>query len=444
MGTRAERWLNRLFAVASVFLLLTILGESSAWATGDKGNTKLAIVVEGAPPSLRGGIGGELPSPWTQVDASLVGAAAKKRQLSRSLKALEDPATKGQYTSKLVMVAGDVGGRAAVVVVISTKRNDRKGHVILVADTGETLVDTQVALGAPADDAAMLAKAFRDKLDPLTRPDEPAAKPEPVAAVTATPVEGPKPDATPSAPRAPTTDAPPPPPPTQPEGAEPPPVLVGTLGVHVANRHLELRGVVTSAPVAYDSGFVLTPALAVDLFPGARSGSKVLEDFGVFGDVALGLHSEASWTRFDAGLKYRFWLKRAWSGAMIAPSVGYSQESYASDTPNDRRPPKSYKMVRPRVDVRVPVWRIAILGGAGFLAALDSGELADQFRDATVLGWEADLAATVPITRALEIRAGFGYRRMIYWFSPQRGDPNFARGANDQTFRPEIGVTAHL
>lgn len=441
---RGKRWIARLFVFGSVLFLVAILAEGAAWA--QKPNTTLAIIVEGAPPSLRGAIGNELPSPWTQVDATAVAAAVKKRQLSKNMKALEDPATTGQYTSKVSLVAGDVGARAVLTVVESTKKTDRKAHVVLVADSGEVVVDTTVALAAPADDGPTIAKAFVDKLEPLTHPA--AAKPEPTPPVapTATPAETPKPEATakPATPNPPAKDTPAAAPPAQPDGPEPPPMFVGTVALQLANRHLDLRGVRFSNPIQYDSGFVLTPALAIAFFPGTNSGSKVLEDLGLIGDLQLGFPKNASWTRFDIGLQYRFWLKREWKGVMIAPSVSYGQESFAVDNPGETKPPVAYKLVRPRVDARIPIWKIAVLAGAGFLVSLDSGEFADKFRDATVLGWEGDIAIAVPIMKALEIRAGFAYRRIIYWFSPETGDPNFARGAHDVTFRPDIGVTAHF
>jgi hypothetical protein len=443
MGTRAA-------SLLLLIAILTILGEGSSWAQQQqqqqgpaKPMTTVLIIVEGAPPALRGGIGVQLPSPWTQADAAAVATAAKKRQMSRSLRALENPSTKEQYTTKLALLAADVGVRAALTVVVITKRNDRKGHVVLVTDTGDELVDTYVALGEPADDAPTIAKAFSDKLDALAHPASAKAEPTTAAAPGASP-EAPKSDAAPSE-GTPAKDAPATAPPTTPPGTEAPPLLVGTLAFELAARSLDFRGVgFRSTPEPFDSGLVPTPALAVDFFPAARTGTSVLRDLGVTGDFRYGFASGDSWTRFDIGLKYRIVLRRDWNAPMIAPSVTYGQESYSYGSPSEKLPNVSYGGIRPRVDVRVPVWKIAVHGGGGFLFVLARGDLATKFSDPSVLGWEADLGVSFPLNSLLEVRAGFGYRRYIYYFSPQPSDTNFAYGAHDQMFRPDIGVIAHL
>lgn len=237
-------------------------------------------------------------------------------------------------------------------------------------------------------------------------------------------------------------------------------MLVGTVAMELADRYLRYRDVVTEL-YSDESGIAPTPSIAVDAFPGARTGTPVLQDVGVFGDFKYGIvqaksldagkEASVTWSRFDVGIKYRLLLfKREWRAPMIAPSVSYGQETYIFKNPTPPSPQAldtpsvAYKMVRPRVDARAPIGPIAVLAGAGFLWVVSSGEVAKEFRDATVLGWEADLGLTVPIGRMFEVFGGIAYRRYIYWFSPVAGDANIANGAHDQIRRLGLGVSAHL
>jgi hypothetical protein len=85
-----------------------------------------------------------------------------------------------------------------------------------------------------------------------------------------------------------------------------------------------------------------------------------------------------------------------------------------------------------------------VLAGGSFLGVLSSGEVASRFRNPTVIGWEADLGAALPLGKIFELRGGVAYRRYIYWFSPQAGDTNIANGAHDQIFRADLGVSAQF
>jgi hypothetical protein len=452
------RFLARFF-VASVLTLLTLValfGELSAWGQNAKGSPTLVLIVEGgAGPKLATAILTELSS-WTRADAKAVAAAAKKRELAASLEELHSPVSKGPYLLRLGRVASDVGAAAAVAVEVS-KGKPRQAHVVLVSAAGGTKLDVDVTLGAPADDATTIARALSIPLGTLGPQEAPPSKlddagaPPPASDASA---EAPKPA------EAAAEDAGPTPPRAAPEKVgEEPPLVVGTVAIQLANRHLNYRDAVTSLP-ADDSGLAPTPSVAIEVFPGSRTGTVFLQDIGVFGDFDLGIvhgktlpggsKASASWTRFDVGLKYRIWLwGRDWKKPMIAPSVSYGQESYSYDdsapspTPLET-PSVAYKMIRPRLDLRVPVGPIALLGGGGYLAVVKSGEVSSKFRDPRVIGWEADLAATLPLGTLFEARAGVGYRRYIYWFSPQEGDTNIANGAHDQVLRIELGASAHF
>jgi hypothetical protein len=234
-------------------------------------------------------------------------------------------------------------------------------------------------------------------------------------------------------------------------------MVVATLAFELANRHLNYRDAVTPAP-SDNSGLSPTPAIAVEVYPAARSGTAYLQDLGVFGDFKYGIVSSkqvaaddkatVSWTRFDAGIKYRLWVRPGGRALMVAPSLSYGQESYSFKETNPSSsaldtPGAAYKYVRPRVDLRLPLGPVALLAGGGYLAILSSGEVAQSFQSPTVIGWEADAGVTVPLGKTFELRGGAAYRRMTYWFSPVTGDKNIANGAHDQIVRADLGVSAH-
>src|SRR5262249_47397608 len=141
------------------------------------------------------------------------------------------------------------------------------------------------------------------------------------------------------------------------------------------------RDAVTKNLRSDDSGVVPTPALALDLFPLARESTAFLRDLGLFGDFKAGLVQDKpfttgmkvpiSWTRFSVGLKYRIWIERDWKAPMIALSASYGQESYSFGSAGPPEPldtpSAAYKILRPRLDARVPIGPIVVIPGLGFL-----------------------------------------------------------------------------
>jgi hypothetical protein len=452
MGNEAVRYLARVLA-ASIVMVLTMFGASPAWAEGAR---TLVIVIEGGGPNLPTAIAGELGARWTRADAKAVASAAKTRELPDSPTALDSLTTKGPYLLRLGRVASDVGATASVAILVS-KGKTREAHVVVVSAAGATRLDTQVTLGAPAEDAATITRAFSVELDALVKPEAPASKPAPTPTPSS---EAAKPLAPTASTASTAKDAPSPPPPTGTGSESAPPLLVATATLGAAIRHLSYRDDVTPLH-SDDSGVAPSPAIAVEVYPGARSGTVVLQDLGLFGDFDLGLvhdkklpdgsKASVTWTRFDVGLKYRIWLRhRDWKALMIAPSLSYGAESYSFQDPTPPpvnsldTPSVGYQILRPRVEGRIPVGPIVVLPGAGYLGILDSGEVASKFRNTTAVGWEADLGVTLPITNALEVRGDIGYRRITYWFSPKAGDLNIANGAHDQIFRAGLGISARL
>ena len=451
MVNATDRFLARFFLAATVLALLAIFGEAAAWAKDAKGGAPTVVIVvdrSGGGDEAAAAIGAELPQPWTRADADAVGSAAKKRNLPESLKALDGPKTKGPYLQKLAQVAVDVGARGAVVVQI---RKNREGRVDLISTAGATLVDAPVTLGAATENAALVARRFSAELAALLPKEEAAPKPE-----TAAPSSAADPPAEASKPA---PDAPPSTKPQEKTGPEPPPLLVATVAMELANRNLSYQDVVTKNIRSDNSGLAPTPAIAADVFPLARSGILVLQDIGISGDVKLGIvgakklddgtKASITWTRFDAGLKYRIWLRRDWKAPMLAASVSYGQESvhFSASTPPAEpldTPSVAYEVLRPRVDLRVPIGPIAVLAGGGYLAVLKSGDLAGRFRNPSVLGWEADLALAVPIGSTFELRGGLEARRFIFLFAPAAGDPYIASAAHDQILRAHLGISVHL
>jgi hypothetical protein len=230
--------------------------------------------------------------------------------------------------------------------------------------------------------------------------------------------------------------------------------------MEVADRHLNYRQVVTTNLHSDESGPVLMPSIALDVFPFARDTTRVLQDIGIFGDFKRGLGSHktladgtkvpAAWTRFDVGIKYRIMIKRNWNAPHVALSLSYGEESYSfspSAPPAEPLdiPSVDYQIIRPRIDARLPIGPIVILPGVGFLGILDSGDFVTKFRDPSVYGWEADLALAVPVIgKFLAVRGGIAYRRFVHQFSPSVGDAYIANVATDQMLRVDLGVSAEF
>jgi hypothetical protein len=434
-----------------VLALLTAFGEASAWAAAP---ATMVIVVDGDD-KLATAIPAELPAPWAPADPDAVTAAAQKRRFPASTGALRDKKARGPYVQKLLQVAVDSGAKAALVVYVP-KGKKRVAHVTLLSSAGPTLVDTQVSLASPDQDAAVVTRAFSRELVALGASPEPAPQPAPATApapaVGETLPDAPKP-ATPPAP-----DAPPAAPKAEAAGAIAP-WIVATATMELANRHLTYSDVVTSNIHSDNSGIVPMPAIALDLFPFAPGGTRFLQDLGVFGDFKLGLVSQktladgtkapASWTRFDAGLKYRIWIKRTPKSPIISLALSYGQESYrfhpstAPAEPLDT-PSASYAILRPRIEARVPVGPVVLLVGGGYLAVLDTVAFAGNFRDPSIYAWEADFALAVPIGNVIEVRGGIAYRRFVHIFGAAKGDPYIASVADDQMFRGDLGISAHF
>jgi hypothetical protein len=460
MVNGAVRALARFWGACVLAVLTIFFSEGSASAAPH--GTLVLIVDGGAGEKLASAIGTQLPAPWSVADAKAFSAAAKNHKLPSGLGSLDDEKTEEKYLQTLGQVITEAGANAAVAVQVQKGRR-RFARVILLSAAGASLVDRQVTLAGPEEDAMRITRAFQSELAALVPAEgaKPGPAPAPSPAGPTLQGEPAKPSGTEPAPAA-SASASASAGPSSPSTPLPAPWMVATVAFQLANRRVGYRDVITANIHHDNSGFVPTPAIGVDFFPFAiAKGSRgFLADFGLFGDFMLGLGAEkkltdgttvpVGWSRFDAGLKYRLWLKeRNWGSPMLAFSLSFGQEAYLfhNKTPPEEpldTPSAAYKIVRPRVDARVPIGPIALSAGLGYLGVLNTVSFVKKFRDPSVYAWEAEGAVSVPLGSIVEPRVGVSYRRFVHQFHPKEGDDYIANVATDQILRVELGVSAHF
>ena len=251
------------------------------------------------------------------------------------------------------------------------------------------------------------------------------------------------------------------------------------LGIELGGRSFEYTDPITNNLRPYDVFGVPILAVEAEIYPGATTGTPVLEHIGLtvaYGH-GFGLSSQTtddpplkfgtSWNRFAAGLRYRIPL-----GKNGAPVIGLSgrfgfvnftfepegdtpEETAASDAIKKEVASVSYKYLRPGIDGRIPIGPVAILASFGYLGVIDAGDperdvyprftsdngpTTNPASDASIGAIDMGLGVGIRLVAGLEARLMAEYTRFFYAFEPNVGDEYVAGGALDQFFGIRAGA----
>lgn len=406
---------------------------------------RVALHVEGAGAGdLADTLGGLLPETVDVVPGKELGLALAKQgqRLPFGLVISLDRQRKPVLT-RVGKALEALGAEALVVGFVRPRKQGGREALVLVLEPGrdEPSIEKVVALGAPGTSAELEA-ALAEAVD-AWKPPPPPPEPEPAPTSAAVEVEA-------------ATDA---------SGDDEPGGSVGERPSGVVGH--EIVSVAVAFDLAgrffdYNDGLgtnlrsysTLTPAVTgrLEAYPLATTGVPVLEGLGLYGEIrsALGLSSatddgtsvDTSWTRFGGGLRLRLPFGPREQPFVVAARGGLVRDAFALEATGqlaDEVPSVGYTFVRGGLDARLPLGPIALTLEAGYLGALEAGEVAARFRDATVGGLDVGGGVAVPIAYGFEARLTGQYVRWFYAFTPVPGDAYVAGGALDEYLHVELG-----
>ena len=433
--------------LAALGMMLAMLAFSIESAASDP--DAVAIFVQGEHAKEIGdAIAAALPADWKPIDREQFAAAmTTEGQRTPIATAMAKPKSRAQLLARVRDAA--LATHVRSVVIAHVTRTGAKSSVSLV------VID-------PTRDVAPAIRRIPQTSGAPERSDLAAALAEGLPAHAAEPPPNEVPQAPPPPPSpSPVVDPPMPPRDARPEGA---PVLPGrrlgfsgdlldvAAGVTFRSRHFRYNEARTRSLAPYDVDGVPSIGAAVEIHPFGREVRSPLAGLGIVGVLqsAVGLESQGpvgarvqtSWTRFDAGLRYRL----RWRGVEGGVTGQYGREAFgfSGGTPAQDLPDARYGFGRGGLDVRVPIGPIAIRAQAAYLLVLSAGGVGGRFRDASTNGVEGSLGASLPLTRLLEVRAGVTYARYLYAFSPAVGDARVAGGALDEMFGGQVALALRL
>ncbi len=220
-----------------------------------------------------------------------------------------------------------------------------------------------------------------------------------------------------------------------------------SAGIEIGTRDFRYTDRRTAALRDYTLTAAPLVAVGGEAYPFAASGRAFVADLGVAGDYARAFALASApassssgsvgteWSRFAVGPRLRI-RPLGDGGPLLHASLQYGEESFAlasSDAlGNAALPAVAYRYLRPDVDARFALGRFAAHFGAGYLAVLAGGAVAERFPSASVGGVEAHLGVAFTLARGLELRADADYRRYFYSLHPAPGSALVAGGALDQ------------
>jgi hypothetical protein len=249
-------------------------------------------------------------------------------------------------------------------------------------------------------------------------------------------------------------------------------------GIEIGGRSFEYTDPITNNLRPYDVFGVPIMALEAEIYPGATSGTPVLENIGLtvaYGH-GFGLSSQTeeeppkkfgtSWNRFAAGLRYRIPFGKNGSPVIgLSGRFGFVNFTFEpeGDTPEEVQASEdikrevgsvSYKYLRPGIDGRIPIGPVAILASFGYLGVIDAGDperdVYPRFTsdndnnnpasDASIGAIDLGIGLGFRLVDGLEARLMFDYTRFFYAFTPNVGDEYVAGGALDQFFGIRAGA----
>jgi len=259
------------------------------------------------------------------------------------------------------------------------------------------------------------------------------------------------------------------PPPTQPERTQrpepvaPPPAppppewrypgFDVSVGARIFTRTMSWDGDATQAMRPYDLSAAPALRLAIELFPGALTDSRVARLFGVVAhyETAIALSTvDARGRNYDtatsslfAGLKVRapFETERH----ELALVVGYRRQDFTvrgeGDVAVNGAPDLGYSSVQFGLSSRWALsHRVAFSLDASYLAVLETGQLAEVFPHVSSFGLDVLAGLAIGIAGGVELRAGADFRSYFHSFNPEAGDRYALTGATDQQLAGWLAV----
>jgi hypothetical protein len=187
---------------------------------------------------------------------------------------------------------------------------------------------------------------------------------------------------------------------------------------------------------------------AAELYPLATTRITVLQDIGFTGGYQRTLPFESAspegdpipttFSRILAGVRARIRIAPAEIG--VSAAFGWQEAVFeAEGRIREQVPTVAYRYVRPGLDARLRLTRIAFELAGAYELVLDSGELGERFTGTTIHGIDALAAVSLRVTDWFEARLSGEYSRRFFSFSSAAGDAYAASGAYDQAFALSFG-----
>lgn len=413
-------------------------------ASSEASRHRVALHVEGAGAGdLPDTLGGLLPDTVDVVPVKELGLALAKQgqRLPFGLVISLDRQRKPVLT-RVGKALEALGAEALIVGFVRPRKQGGREALVLVLEPGrdEPSIEKVVALGTPGT-AAELEEALREATDAW----KPPPPPEPEAAPTTEPTQTEAAADTSADDEAGGSES------ERPSGVVGHEILSVAVAFDLAGRFFDYNDGLGANLRSYST---LTPAITgrLEAYPLATTGVPVLEGLGLYGEIrsALGLSSatddgtsvDTNWMRFGGGLRLRMPFGPREQPFVVAARGGLVRDAFTLDASGqlaDEVPSVGYTFVRGGLDGRIPLGPVALTVEAGYLGALEAGDVAARFRDATLGGIDVGGGLAVPIAYGFEARLTGQYVRWFYAFTPVPGDAYVAGGALDEYLHVELG-----
>jgi hypothetical protein len=224
-------------------------------------------------------------------------------------------------------------------------------------------------------------------------------------------------------------------------------------GPEFGARRVAFRDRLTPGLAGYQSGVL--PLLHLDVLAHPTSGLPVIDDVGFFGSYSRSLVKSRTLTAdgslgfetqqiaWEAGARYRLIIDGEERGA-ASISYGSLRNDFAGPSIEGvLLPAGTLQYWRPGVELRVPIGRVALFVGAGWLAPVKQDAVGIAFPRSTSGGIDAVLRAEMKLG-GLWLRGALRYMRFFYSLNPLPHDPYVAGGALDEVAFASLAVGYRL
>jgi hypothetical protein len=417
----------------------------------------VAILVEGVDAEIvRKAVVGAVPHGAAVADNTAFRSSLGEQNVRLPFGRALDGAARDKTLPRIRKAAAAAGIDGTLIAEVTRSRKGRHVHLLLVATSGASGdLEDDIALDAKPskDDDEKVASSVGTALVDYRGSPEPekasAQKEEPTPEPEGQPA--PHPDAQPAADTGPKEE--------RPHGVVGRDLVEVDLGAGALGRHF---GYTTDATSSGNlRSYSVFPAFVVsvsgELYPLADS-QGFLRDLGLIGSFSRSLFmrsnvdngtTDTTATSYLGGLRWRT-MPAGDGGLQLGISLSYVGQSFGfgstvsstAAASNAGYPSVSYEAIRPGVDVRVPIGKLAVLAQAGFRAVLSAGDVALRFRGATTTGFDVAGGAAFQFVTGWEARALLDYEGYFYSFGPSSNDLYRAKGALDQLYGGRIAIAA--